>query len=176
MSDSRQAAVVFIEAARHVENMVKLQQTESRALRVDKLITATFNAIIRLESAWSRFQVSGDARAIEAGKKLMLATLVLNIPDVNPRAAAKYLSEYTVAHYEFMNVLRTNAGLPEVDVPKYTPLTREDFMKQHGDMMESYGRALMERFGSREQAAKSPEDEDKKGENQTEPADKEQDS
>lgn len=153
-SDSREAAVEFIEACRHIEHMASLQQAESRAMPSGSLLEATFDATINLENAWSRFEVYGDKDAIAAGRPLMIAALLINIPDHNPRAAAKYRGEFITARYEFLNVIRKNTGLSLLAVPKYTPIVKEDFMEQYGEIIESYGEALLNRFGPMERSEK----------------------
>ncbi|MDP9984566.1 hypothetical protein J2W14_003993 [Pseudarthrobacter oxydans] len=141
MSDSREAAMDVIEAARTIQHLAMMQQTESRALPADKLTTLTSDATTKLENAWSRFQVYGDEKAIEAGTRLMVASMLLKNPGIKERAAIDRSAIFIKACTDFINILRVNASLPKLHVPDLGLIDREDSIEEHGELPEELSRS-----------------------------------
>lgn len=136
MSDSRETAMDVIEAAHSIERLTMMQQTEGRELHSDQLTASTSDATMKLDSAWSRFQVYGDGEAIEAGTKLMVASMMLKNSGHSERAFIDRAAGFVKARNDFTEILRANAGLPKLHRPVIELISQEDAMRVDRDPLE----------------------------------------
>lgn len=135
MIETRDAGLEFLGAARHIEQLVKRQQTASRNKPIAEHITDLFDAIIDVEEKWGKFQLFAHDKALESGRELMASALSLMIPALDDEGTSKDLGEFGRKRLDFMNTLREASGVKKIERDSPDPIARKEFMEQNTELL-----------------------------------------
>lgn len=160
VQDTRDAATELINLGREIETLVMMQETKARALDAKEYLKSTMDHAIRLKEVWSTFELQAVKSTLGPGEAFFKAMLVLVIPTSNSKVRLAHLNAYAVARMDFVNSLRTMAGLPKIDRTPGKMKTRDDFEADLGEGWKDMAEELLRRHPLKEQAQETENSED----------------
>lgn len=161
IEDTREAANELISLGREIETLVMMQETKARALDAREYVKATMDNAMRLKDVWATFELQAMKSTLKPGEEFFKVLLVLVIPTVDSKVRLARLNAYSVARLNFVNSLRTMAGLAKIDRTPGKMQTREEFEAKHGGDWEKQADEILRRHPPKED---TPNPEATKGE------------
>ncbi|MDQ0869042.1 hypothetical protein QFZ70_001515 [Arthrobacter sp. V1I9] len=150
MIDMRTVGLEYLEAATHLAEVVKGQQTEHRALEPNDYLQAIHDALIDLREKWRKFELFAREDAMKTGQGLFNSCLVLMIPFGEEEDIAASIRDFENEKLAFINTLRAASGVGIIKVPEIDPATEEELREAKDSLLDLIGDRLGRTYGDSE--------------------------
>lgn len=139
MIDTRAVGLEYLEAATHMAEVVKAQESEHRALPSNEYIVAIHDALIDLRAKWRKFELFAQEDAMRTGQALFNTCLILMIPGFEKEEVAESIRDFEREKLNFINTLRAASGVGIIEVPTIDPETENDLKDASATLIDDIG-------------------------------------
>ncbi|MGF9648849.1 hypothetical protein AAIH32_12785 [Pseudarthrobacter oxydans] len=126
LADTREAAQELLKVGREIENLVVGQETKTRSKPAIDYMNATMDVAMKLHQVWGTFELVSIESALKPGEDYYSASSVLAIPRAKSDERTAALDYAAIKRMEFINSLRTAAGLPAITRMPGKTISREE--------------------------------------------------
>ncbi|NHW45965.1 hypothetical protein HAV21_03510 [Paenarthrobacter sp. MSM-2-10-13] len=147
MIDTRSVGLEYLEAATHLAEVVKGQESEHRALPSSEYLLAIHDALIDLRAKWRKFELFAQEDALKTGQALFNACLILMIPGFEKEEVAGSIRDFESAKLNFINTLRAASGVGIIEVKTLDPATEKALKEASGALVNDIGERLTHAHG-----------------------------
>jgi hypothetical protein len=147
MIDTRSVGLEYLEAATHLAEVVKSQESEHRALPANEYLLAIHDALIDLRSKWRKFELFAQEDALKTGQGLFNACIILMIPGIDEESVVERLRDFEHMKLSFINTLRAASGVGIIEVAPIDPDTEKELKEASKALVDDIGERLMRAHG-----------------------------
>lgn len=147
MTDTRDVALEYLDAANALAATVRAQGDPSRALDVQSYLKAMQANLMAEQQKWGKFELFAHDNALEAGKGLETACLVLSLSAFQGRIPTEELQDFETAKYSFVNTLRKASGVGEIPYVFPDAATKERLDDGVASLKDDFSKDLENNFG-----------------------------
>lgn len=151
MIDTRAVGLEYLDAATHLAEVVKSQESALRALPSNEYLLAIHDALISLREKWRKLELFAQEEALETGRSLFNACIVLMVPGNHDGEAAQSLREFEHKKLRFINTLRAASGVGIIKVETIDAATEKELKEASDALVDDIGERLTRAHGETSQ-------------------------
>lgn len=129
LSHTREAAEALLKVGNDLEMLVKEQETKTRARPANEYLDLCMEHVLKLKEVWAAYELVSVKSTLKPGEGYFAALLLLAMPTADSTKRTALLNAEATRRMDFINSLRTTAGLEKIDRTPGQVVPREDIDK-----------------------------------------------
>lgn len=147
MIDTRAVGLEYLDAATRLAEVVKSQESALQALPSNEYLAAIHDALIDLREKWRKLELFAQEEALDTGRALFNACIVLMVPGSQVGQTADSLREFEEEKLQFINTLRAASGVGIIKVELVDAATEKELKEASAALVEDIGERLSRAHG-----------------------------